>query len=136
MCLLDEVVTWDASHVVCLAASHRDADHPLRAHGRLGVASGIEYAAQAMAVHGALLDPAGMKPRAGYLTSVREVEFRVARLDDIDGMLEIEAWRHAGVGHNILYRFAVRGGHEELLRGRAAVVLDAGLPVLVPGGGT
>ena len=29
-------------------------DHPLRAHGRLGVACGVELAAQAMAVHGAL----------------------------------------------------------------------------------
>ena len=45
-----------AAHPV-RASSHRAADNPLRAHGRLGAACGIEYAAQAMAVHGALLAP-------------------------------------------------------------------------------
>ena len=54
MCLLDEVLSWDALRIRCRSGTHRAADNPLRAHGRLGVACGIEYAAQAMAVHGAL----------------------------------------------------------------------------------
>src|SRR5262250_1492609 len=55
MCLLDEVLSWDAARIRCRSGSHRAADNPLRAHGRLGAACGIEYAAQAMAVHGALV---------------------------------------------------------------------------------
>jgi predicted hotdog family 3-hydroxylacyl-ACP dehydratase len=55
MCLLDDVLSWDASRIRCRSASHRTPDNPLRAHGRLGAACGIEYAAQAMAVHGALV---------------------------------------------------------------------------------
>ncbi len=54
MCLLDEVIEWNAEHIRCRSGTHRMADHPLRSHGRLGSACGIEYAAQAMAVHGAL----------------------------------------------------------------------------------
>ena len=135
MCLLDGVVNWDAAHVVCCATSHRGTENPLRAHDRLGVACGIEYAAQAMAVHGALLSPDGAPPRAGYLASVRDVEFRASRLDDVVGDLEIEAWRHAGHGNIVLYRFAVRVGHDELIRGRAAVLLDADRAVHDPGGG-
>ena len=54
MCLLDEVIEWDAQHIRCRSATHRDPDNPLRSHGRLGIACGIEYAAQAMALHGAL----------------------------------------------------------------------------------
>ena len=55
MCLLDAATAWDAQHIRCTASSHRHADNPLRAHDRLGTACGIEYAAQAMAAHGALL---------------------------------------------------------------------------------
>ena len=55
MCLLDEVLSWDAARIRCRSATHRSADNPLRLHGRLGAACGIEYAAQAMAVHGALI---------------------------------------------------------------------------------
>jgi predicted hotdog family 3-hydroxylacyl-ACP dehydratase len=126
MCLLDAVVEWDASRVVCRATSHRDRDNPLRAHGRLGVASGIEYAAQAMATHGALLMADEAPPRAGYLTSVREVVFGASRLDDVDADLTIEALRHSGDGNSAIYRFTVRAGRRELLHGRATVVLDTG----------
>ena len=58
MCLLDEVRAWDQAGVECASRTHRAPDHPLRAHGRLGSACLLEYAAQAMAVHGALRFPA------------------------------------------------------------------------------
>jgi predicted hotdog family 3-hydroxylacyl-ACP dehydratase len=54
MCLLDEVVSWDAERIRCRGATHHAPDNPLRAGGQLGIACGIEYAAQAMALHGAL----------------------------------------------------------------------------------
>ena len=125
MCLLDRVAAWDAAHVVCHATSHRDPANPLRAHGRLGSACGVEYAAQAMALHGALLAPPENAPRIGYLTSIRDLVFAVTRLDDVGADLHVEAHRQAGDGNNVLYRFVVRGDGRELLRGRAAVVLDA-----------
>lgn len=125
MCLLDGVLDWDDERVVCRATSHRDLDNPLRARGRLGIACGIEYAAQAMAVHGALC-AAGATPRIGYLASVRDVEFRASRLDDVAAELEIEARRHAGDGNHVVYRFVVRADHRDLVSGRAAVMLDAG----------
>ena len=37
MCLLDEVIEWDAQHIRCRSGTHRCADNPLRSHGRLGV---------------------------------------------------------------------------------------------------
>jgi predicted hotdog family 3-hydroxylacyl-ACP dehydratase len=125
MCLLDAVTEWDAQRIRCTAKSHRDADNPLRAHDRLGAACGIEYAAQAMAAHGALLAAADDAPRAGYLASVRGVELQVARLDDIAAELEVEAERLSGDGNTILYGFRVSAAGRELLSGRAAVVLDA-----------
>ena len=57
MCLLDEVLTWNTQRVQCRSSTHRNRANPLRAHDRLGAVCGIEYAAQAMAVHGALIVP-------------------------------------------------------------------------------
>lgn len=129
MCLLARVDAWDGESIRATATSHRDPANPLRADGRLGAANAIEYAAQAMAVHGALL--AGMgdhaeRPRAGYLTSVRSVTLDVARLDDLAGDLEIRAERISGDDNNVLYAFTVAAGATAVASGRAAVVLDSG----------
>lgn len=125
MCLLDAVLNWNPETIRCRAGSHRDAANPLAAAGRLGIACGIEYAAQAMAVHGALLAASGDRPRQGYLASVRGVDCFAERLDDVVGDLDIEAGRLSGDDSNVLYRFAVRGDGRLLLEGRAAVILDS-----------
>ena len=125
MCLLDEVVRWDEETIECVATSHGDPLNPLRRHGRLGAVCGVEYAAQAMAVHGAVLGVQSGRPRAGFLASVRGVEMHVERLDTFDGPLAVTAERISGDTDNILYRFTVRCGARTLLEGRAAVILDA-----------
>ncbi len=134
MCLLDQVEAWDRQRIQCRADSHRAADNPLRAYGRLGAACGIEYAAQAMAVHGALLAPPDCSnARAGFLVSVRETRLQVLRLDDIAADLLVEATCIARSENNILYQFSVSAAGRLLLDGRAAVVLDAG--ALTPASG-
>ncbi|HHV48259.1 MAG TPA: hotdog family protein [Rhodocyclaceae bacterium] len=125
MCLLDAVLAWDSGQIHCRASSHRQPDNPLRAAERLGAACGIEYAAQAMAVHGALLAPEGAPPRPGYLASVRSVQLAVDRLDDLPQDLDIVAERLSGDENNILYHFRVEHAGDLLLSGRAAVMLVA-----------
>jgi len=125
MCLLDEVLEWDAERIVCRASSHRDPANPLRVGGRLPAACGIEYGAQAMAVHGALLAADGAPLAPGILASVRGVELLAERLDAEPGPLRVAAERLSGEDDHILYAFSVAGDAGELVRGRAAVVLDA-----------
>lgn len=125
MCLLDAVESWNDTEIVCRASSHRLADNPLRAERSLGIANGIEYAAQAMAVHGALLADAGAAPAVGFLTSVRDVQWQRARLDDVAGDLTVRAERISGNEVNILYHFSVHAEGGTLLTGRASVMLDA-----------
>ena len=121
MCLLEEVLEWDATTIRCRASSHRSSANPLRAHGRLGIACGIEYAAQAMAVHGALLARPGEPPRAGVLASTRGVRFSVARLDDLgDDLVAAASFVH-GDAAMVLYDFSVAGAGRELLSGRATI---------------
>lgn len=125
MCLLDAVVSWDAARIECRASSHRDACNPLRAHGRLGGACGIEYAAQAMAVHGALVAGSAAAPVAGYLLALRRIVLHVARLDDIEGDLWVSGERIYGDAMTVMYEFRVHNAVRSFVSGRATVALDA-----------
>jgi predicted hotdog family 3-hydroxylacyl-ACP dehydratase len=123
MCLLDAADSWSEDDIVCRATSHRQADNPLRMAGRLGIACGIEYAAQAMAVHGALLADRDGAPFVGYLASLRDIAWYRQRLDDVDADLTVRAERISGNASNLLYRFEVSAAGAPLLRGRASVIL-------------
>jgi len=126
MCLLDGVLFWDAGRIRCLSRTHRDPDNPLRMDQMLSALCGIEYAAQAMAIHGKLAGNIAEKPRLGYLASLREVSCSRARLDDLEGDLVVEAERLMGEESHVIYGFEVGVGAIGVLRGRAAVVLEAG----------
>jgi predicted hotdog family 3-hydroxylacyl-ACP dehydratase len=123
MSLLDTVRFWDDTTIVCTASSHLDQANPLAAGGRLDTICGIEYAAQAMAVHGGLTAIGGKRPTAGYLASVRDVVRHTSRLDPIPTDLEITATKLGGDPAGALYAFTLRAGPEIVLEGRAAVVL-------------
>lgn len=127
MCMLDHVEAWDEESISCRATNHRSAGNPLRARGQLAAACGIEYAAQAMAVHGALLAPNDSAPRAGYLVSVRSTHLHVPRLDDIAADLEVKAICITRNENNILYEFSLIAAGNLLLEGRAAVIVNAEL---------
>lgn len=128
MCLLQRLISHSQHQIRCSASSHHDADNPLRLGGILPAACAVEYAAQAMALHGALADLAALAtgaPTAGFLASVRSVRLRVARLDDVPGDIEISAERLAGDTRQARYSFALHGEHGALLvEGRATVILS------------
>jgi predicted hotdog family 3-hydroxylacyl-ACP dehydratase len=128
MCLLDHLLQWDAVHIHCVAHSHHDPHNPLCTTSGLLAPAGIEYAAQAMALHGALVAPPDGVPSPGYLASVRGVQAQLLRLDTVAGALQVHAQRLAGDERQILYSFELRdeAGHA-LLSGRATVVLNTPL---------
>ncbi|HWH82756.1 MAG TPA: hydroxymyristoyl-ACP dehydratase [Burkholderiaceae bacterium] len=134
MCLLARLDAWSEQHIVCAATNHRDLAHPLRTRRGLLATAAIEYAAQAMALHGALVGRThGTPPAPGVLASARGVQLNVLRLDDLrlperaPDELRIEATRQAGDARQILYGFTVHHGERLLAAGRAAVVLNAAL---------
>jgi predicted hotdog family 3-hydroxylacyl-ACP dehydratase len=75
MCLLDCVEAWDGSSILCSAAAPHSG-HPLMRNGSLSGMAGCEFAAQAAAVHGALLDDA-KAPRQGMLAKLMDVRFEL-----------------------------------------------------------
>lgn len=133
MCLLEQVLSWDTHGILCRSISHRSPDNPLRAHGRLGSACAVEYAAQTIAVHSALLQPHdAAHTRFGLLTSAREVELLVARLDDVSADLRVSAQRLHSDERAALYSFELHADSTLLARGRASLLLAA--PEALAGG--
>jgi len=127
MCLLDEVASWDETHVSCRSASHRRPDHPLRRDGFLASLHLLEYAAQATAVHGGLVAAAGGSPApAKYLAAVRNFDLQVSRLDDVQADLHIDAERLFSLGDSVLYRFHVSADRQLLAEGRLTIVPPVG----------
>lgn len=128
MCLLDAVLACSPQAITCSARSHGAADHPLRTAQGLLAPVAIEYAAQAMALHGALNAKPGVQGRPGFIAAVRGVRLRVPRLDDVAGALQVQAEQLAGDERQALYRFSVADDTGRVLvDGRCTVVLDTPL---------
>ena len=121
MCLLEEILAWDETDITCRASSHRDPGNPLRSAQRLPVIMGVEYAAQAVAVHGSLTS--NSESKKGYLAGLRDVVCAVEALDRESDDLVVRATRVAAESGRLLYDFRIDAGSRELLRGRLSVVL-------------
>ncbi len=126
MCLLDKMLAWDESHIKCSAKSHLNPANPLRTGSTLTVMAAIEYAGQAMALHGGLIaaqGPDGNRPRKGYLASLRNIVVNHQTLDDLPGDLLIEVELLMGDSDSSLYAFSVSTANALVISGRAAVKL-------------
>lgn len=125
MCLLDGVLECDAHRIRCTSSTHRDAGNPMHSGNELSALCGIEYAAQAMAVHGVMAGQLDSTPRSGFLVSLRDVKCSMMRLDTVQDDLIIKAEKLMGDEARVIYQFSISAGDEEILSGRATVVLDA-----------
>ncbi|MCY7389231.1 MAG: 3-hydroxylacyl-ACP dehydratase, partial [Burkholderiales bacterium] len=123
--LLDRVLQWDAHAIRCSATSHRDPDNPLREAGGLATLAGIEYAAQAVAVHGSLLRNETV-PRNGVLGALKNVTESQQWLHEIAGDIVVEAnLLHSDPAGGI-FSFAVLAGDTRLLSGQFTLMyIDA-----------
>jgi len=136
MCLIDDVISWDGDAIHCRTQTHTSTDNPLRADGRLGAICGVEYAAQAIAIHHAILlaqqAPGGAAgaPVQGYLAALRDLETYVEGLDTLPPPLDIFASRHAALDRGAVYDFVVRQASLSLLKGR--ITLKLASPATAP----
>jgi len=123
MCLLDNVLEWDAMEIRCSATSHTDPGNPLRNDGRLASVHLLEYGAQAMAVHGGLLArEAGTGMRPGYLAVLREVFLQEEFIEDVHTSLMVHAQMIATLTDSFMYRFSISTASGVLASARATVI--------------
>lgn len=135
MCLIERLESWDRDNITCIAISHRDADNPLRDGGRLHAVAGVEFAAQAMALHSKLLSTPDLSPvdgtdtqsDIGYLASVRDLKLEVDDLGTITEDLRITARRHSADASWFIYDFEIHDGTNVVVSGRlTGKLLEAG----------
>ena len=134
----------------CTTSSHTRSPHPLAVDGRLGSANLIEYAAQAMALHGAMLAAdatdaadaaAGAGPADaahgnaatgttagsghGVLAGVRRLSLYADDLHTEPAPLTIKVNLVSGDARTALYDFTVQAQDRLLAEGRATVMFVA-----------
>lgn len=127
MCLLDAVLAWDDTAIHAISDTHLHAEHPLRGDQGLHAVHLAEYGAQAMAVHGALLDHqrGQAKVRPGRLVSLREVTLAVEYVDMSHGRLDVHAKMIHADESGAQYSFRVEHEGRLLVDGRATVIHPA-----------
>lgn len=119
MCLLDAVAQWDDSGITCTCAGPTTA-HPLAREGVVPAIAAAEYAAQAAAVHGGLLESA-VSPRAGLLAKLVEVELHRPGFPAGGGAVRVRADMLSRSAGACLYAFHVEGTHQPIASGRLMV---------------
>lgn len=125
MCLLERIVGASDTGIACATHSHRSATNPLRRNGRLAALHLAEYGAQAMAAHGGLQNPAEAAA-GGMLVAIRDLTLQVARLDDLDGELLVNATRLVANPGGRIYSFIASIDGREIGGGRVSVMTGVG----------
>lgn len=128
MCLIDRVSSWDERSICCSADSHLSPANPLRADGSLPGLCALEYAAQALALHGVLKRPQASANRqcsnALVVTSQR-LAFQTGDLSNRSESLTITAELTVRHKDSVVYAVSVSAGASCVLQGDLGVMLSA-----------
>jgi predicted hotdog family 3-hydroxylacyl-ACP dehydratase len=124
--MIERALRWDREQIVATTTRHRAVDNPLRKDGRLAAVHLAEFGAQAMAIHGGLLNREdGIAPKPALLVSVRD--FRSTRdfIEDLPGELQITARVLLASAAGFQYSFEIHHADRLVASGRvAAMVYD------------
>ncbi len=107
MCLLEQVISYTDEEIICRTQSHLDVNNPLKTDGKLSKMHLIEYGAQAIAVHGGLLDLSisNGAPKLGYIASLKLVKW--GSFEPFTDFLEVTATAVMVNDMSKLYEFCV-----------------------------
>jgi predicted hotdog family 3-hydroxylacyl-ACP dehydratase len=124
MALIDEVIDWDDTRIVCRATIGQPARHPLAHAGRLSTLVLVEYAAQATAIHSALRARlgGGRTLTHGALAGVQATTLAGNHIPDHAVTLAIQAERRMDNASGAIYGFDVRVERGVGVRGRLSVM--------------
>ncbi len=122
MCLLERVLRWDEQHIEATSRTHLDVTNPLRSAHGLRSLSLCEYAAQAMALHGALIQET-RTPTPGMLATLRHVRIHCEYVHTLPDELHVIAARVHAIEGLVQYEFRVVHADTVLIDGRSTVAL-------------
>lgn len=117
MCMLDQVIAWDATHIHCRSNSFASHINPLFEQGQLDSILLLEYGAQAAAIHAALLQSSLGAARPAYIGAVKDVEL-FTMIADNSIALDVHAHCLLSSPQGAIYELAAQQADRTLLRGR------------------
>ncbi len=124
MCLLDEVISWDKTKIVCLSVSHLDPNNPLLVEGHLPPLHLLEYGSQAIAIHGGLFShDQGLPIKTGFLAAIRDAKFYQTSRAVSHKHLVIRAEAIMQTQSGVVYQFRIFGNQEQVLIEAKATVM-------------
>ncbi len=121
MCLLDEVISWDAEKIHCRSQDFATRHNSLFEQGQFSSVLLIEYAAQAAGVHAALLQPT-LQPmqtsgQAAYIGAVKNIEL-FKSVSDNTSAIELTAYCLLNNSSGAIYDVVAQQEAHILMRGR------------------
>ena len=122
MSLLHTVSYADSLLLKASAISHLNSNNPLRLNDKLASINGIEYAAQAMAIHGFLLSKEDAVQK-GYIASVRNIEIKTPFFPETESVIKIEVQQLMSDTNGFTYQFHISAGKKTLISGKITIFL-------------
>ena len=138
MMLIDKIESFTENEIIAKSINHLDINHPLLKENRLGLAIGIEYAAQASAIHSRINAEVNIQnidkhlPNVqtslapiipGKLVSVREINCFSKYLNIPKTSLIISAKQEQVSAQALIYSFLVANENQKLISGRLMIHL-------------
>ncbi len=124
MCLLEKIVAYTPEYICCQTQTHLEVNNPLKREGALSNMHLIEYGAQAVAVHGGLIErlsTSKWEPRLGYIALLKSIKW--GYFDPITPFLEVKADLITANEMSKLYEFyIVDAVQQNVCSGRVMVV--------------
>lgn len=126
MVLLERVLQCTEESLECETSTHLQPEHPLSIEGQLSVFAGVEYAAQAMALHKCLNAESDGKVRSGFVAVTSNLMPHLVVLNQASGTLNVAVNMLDSSGGGSLYEFHISHGQKKLpvLDGRLLVMLS------------
>ena len=126
MSLLDTITHADQLTLSASAVSHLNNDNPLRLNNKLSSINGIEYAAQAMAIHGFLLSElkhTEASAQTAYIATVRNIDIVSPFFPENESVIKIEVEQLMSDTNGFTYQFHISGGKKVFISGKITVFL-------------
>ncbi len=124
MCLLEKIISYSSEEMICQTTSHLSDKNPLKENGSLSKMHLIEYGAQAVAVHGGLIEKifsSDAEPKLGYIAVLKSIKWGGG--DFQTPLLEGKALLITENEASKLYEFEVRDAEQQsVCTGRVMVV--------------
>jgi len=123
MCLIDQVLDWDAEQISARSGTVHQSSNPLLQDGQLYTVVLVEYAAQAAAIHAALAGEGMGRDRAAVVGAIKSLQLHVPVVATAITELTLTARCILNDPGGAIYQLSAQAADETLMEARVVLVL-------------